>query len=215
MYAETAVIQVGPQGDLAVTKLYAEAENLEHYAVALVIASDSDVQASTHDLSIMASLKKAIEEKRKEYVQPINEHLKAVNDVFKNFTQPLVNADKITRDKILGYRAEQERQRREQEEINRLRMEAARREMELKGELSEPVNLVEVAPPTPNHFRTEAGTLGTRTIWKFEVVDFSLVPDEYKLIDATTVGKVVRAGLRSIPGIRIYPEEVLLVTPKK
>ena len=215
MNEETAIIQVRPQGDLAVTKLYAEAVRLEHYATALIIASDSDVLISTHDLSIMAGLKKAIEEKRKEYIQPINDHLKAINEVFKDFTQPLVNADKVTRDKILRYRAEQERQRREQEEINRLRMEAAKKEMELKGELSEPVDLVEVAPPMRNHFRTDMGTLGTMAVHKWEVIDFSLVPDQYKIIDATKVGKVVRAGLRSIPGIHIYSEETLRVTPKK
>jgi len=215
MNEETAVIQVRPQGDLAVTRLYEEALKLELYANTLVIASDGDIKASTHDLSIMAGLKKAIEEKRKEYVQPINDHLKAVNDIFKDFTQPLVNADKITRGKILEYRSEQERQRREQEEINRLRMEAAQKEMELRGEVSEPVSLVEVAPLTPNHFRTEMGTLGTMKIRKYRVVNFAELPDQYKIENSALLNKVVKAGIPEILGVQIYEEEVLRVTPAK
>lgn len=211
---ETAVVKVKPQTDEAVIALQEQSLKLEQYATALVIGTDDDVKSATNDLSIISGLKKAIEEKRKEYTQPINDHLKAVNEAFKSFAEPLNNADKITRQKVLDYRAEQERKRQEQEEINRLRLEAAQKEMELKGELTESVDLVETQPEQPNHYRSEAGTLGKATIWKFEVVDFALVPDEYKLPDATKIGKVVRAGLRSIPGIRIYSEDTLKITPK-
>ncbi|MDO9579081.1 MAG: hypothetical protein Q7J06_00715 [Bacteroidales bacterium] len=210
----TAVIQINPQTNQIVIALYEQALRLEDYAKALTITSDNDVKVSTDDLSLIAKLKKAIEEKRKEYVGPINEHLKSVNDAFKNFAEPLNQADSITRQKILNYRKEQERIRQEQERINQLRMEAAQAEMELKGELAEPVGIVEVKPELPKHYRTETGTLGTVPIKKWEVVDFKLVPDEYKIIDTTKVGKVVRAGVPSIPGIRIWEEETLRITPK-
>ena len=211
----TALITIKPEENKAVIDLHKQALRLEHYAKALVITSDDDVKTSTNDLSIIAGLKKAIEEKRKEYTQPINDHLKAINEAFKAFTEPLNQADQITRHKIIDYRAEQERIRQEQEEINRLRIEAANKEMALKGELTESVELVEVQAEPAKHYRAEAGTLGTATIWKFEVIDFSLLPDEYKLPDATKIGKVVRAGLRSIPGVRIYSEELLKVTTNK
>ena len=215
MYEETAVIQVRPQADVAVTKLFSEALKLEEYAGALVIASDDNIQGATNDLSLIAGLKKSIEEKRKEYVQPINEHLTAVNEAFKGFTQPLVNADKITRGKILDYRAEQDRQRREQEEINRLRMEAAQKEMELKGQVSEPVSIVQVEPEQPTRYRADAGTLGTVKIRKYRVVNFADLPDQYKLENSVLLNKVVKAGIPEISGVEIYEEEVLRVTPKK
>jgi len=211
---ETALIQIRPDTDEKVVSLYQEAVKLQQYAEARVIQSDGDIKVATDDLSIIAKFKKAIEEKRKEYVGPINEHLKAVNKVFQDFTAPLTEADSITRQKILDYRKEQERIRQEQERINALRLEAARAEMELKGELAESVGIVEVKPEQPKHYRTETGTLGTVPIKKWEVVDFKLVPDEYKIIDATKVGKVVRAGVPSIPGIRIWEEETLRITPK-
>ena len=211
----TALVKVRPQADVAIIALHEQALRLQQYAEALVIASDDNIKSATNDLSIISGLKKAIEEKRKEYTQPINDHLNAVNGAFKVFTEPLNQADQITRHKILDYRAEQERIRQEQKEINRLRLEAAQKEMALKGELTESVELVETQPEQPNHYRAEAGTLGRATIWKWELVDISQVPSEYMMLDSAKVGKVVRAGLRLIPGIRIYPEETLKITTKK
>jgi len=213
--AETALVKVKPEADQAVIALHEQSLKLEQYAVALVVTNDGDVKSATNDLSIISGLKKAIEEKRKEYTQPINDHLKAVNEAFKALTEPLTEADKITRTKILDYRAEQERQRQEAEEIARLEREAAERRAALTGEPIVVPEVVEAPPEAPDRYHAEMGTLGKATIWKFEVIDFVLVPDEYKLIDVAKVGKVVRAGLRSIPGIRIYSEETLRVNAKK
>lgn len=211
----TAVVKIAPDKDGAVIALFEQSLKLEQYATALVITGDDSVKGATNDLSIISGLKKSIEEKRKEYTQPIREHLDAVNEAFKALVEPLNNADQVTRRKILDYRAEQDRIRQEQEEINRKRQEAAEAEMKLKGELTESVNLVEVQAEQPDHYRAEMGTLGKATIRKWEVVDLTLVPDEYKMIDAVKIGKVVRAGIPSIPGIRIWEEPILRVTAKK
>ena len=211
----TAIVKVKPQTDEAVIALHEQSLKLEQYAVALIIASDGDVKSATNDLSIISGLKKAIEDKRKEYTQPINDHLKAVNEAFKTFTDPLNNADKVTRQKILDYRQEQERIRQEQERINQLRLEAARAEMELKGELTESVDLIEMQPGQPNHYRTDSGTLGTMKVRKYRVVDFAKLPDQYKIENSALLNKVVKAGIPEIPGVEIYTEETLRVNTRK
>jgi len=128
---------------------------------------------------------------------------------------PVEEADKITRNKVLAYQAERERIRQEQENINRLRMEAAKKEMELKGELTESVNLVEVIPETPKHVFADTGSLGVRDNWKLiEVTDFALLPDEYKIADVVKLGKVIRAGLHTIPGCKIENVPTLAVNSK-
>lgn len=210
---ETAIIHVRPDADPRVTALYQEGVRLQQYAEARIIESDQDIKDATDDLSIIAKLKKAIEEKRKEYVVPIGDYLKAVNETFKQFTEPLNQADAITRRKVLDYRAEQERIRLEQEKINRLREEAARAEMQLKGELTEPVGLLKVQDEAPARYRTDSGTLGTGKVWKFEVVDFSLLPNDYKVADIVKIRKVVIAGA-TIPGVRAWQEESLRVTTR-
>jgi len=210
----TALVKVKPEADEAVIALHEQALRLQHYAEALTITSDDNVKSATNDLSIISGLKKAIEEKRKEYTQPINDHLKAVNEAFKAFTEPLTQADKITRTKILDYRAELERQRQEAEDIARIEQELAERKAALTGEPVVAPEVVEAPPVAPDRYHTEMGTLGKAVIWKFEVVDFSLLPDDYKLPDMIKIRKVITAGAK-ILGVRAWRDETLRVTTRK
>ena len=84
--------------------------------------------------------------------------------------------------------------------------------MMLKGELTESVNLVEARPEPPAHYRTIAGDLGKVLTWKFEVVDFGALPDDYKLPDLVKIRRVVTARA-TIPGVRAWQEDSLQVTP--
>lgn len=210
----TTLVKVKPEADAEVIAFHNEALRLQEYATARVIATAEDLKPATDDLSIIAKLKKALEEKRKEYVKPLQDHVKEINDAFKTLMQPIEEADRITRSKILAFQAEQDRIRREQEEINRLRLEAAQAEMKLKGEITESVNLVEVSPEAPKRVSTDMGAVGQRMIKKWELVDMSLVPEEYKILDSAKITKVVKAGIPSIPGIKIWSEPVLTVNAR-
>ena len=208
----TAIVKITPSNDLEVMAFYNEALKLAEYAEKRIITTAEDLKPATDDLSLIAKIKKALEEKRREYVKPLQDHVKTVNDAFKNLMEPIETADKVTRAKILAFQAEQGRIQREQEEINRLRMEAAQKEMELKGELTESVNLVEVMV-APKRITTEMGTVGQRLIAKWEVVNFSQVPDEFKAIDSAKVTKLVKGG-GTIPGIRVWQEPILAVNTR-
>ena len=204
---------IDPTSDTEVINYHQEALKLRDYAEKRVIASVEDIKLATDDLSIISKLKKAMEEKRKEYVKPLQDRVEEINEAYKTFMEPIKVADSVTRQKMIAFDAEQKRIRREQEEINRLRIEAARKEMELKGELTESVDLVEVVPEAPKRVSTELGTTGLRDTWKYEVMDFALVPDDYKMINAGVLTPVVKAskGKITIPGIRIYNEPIIAV----
>lgn len=211
---ETALVKVDPLSDAAVASLHTEALQFQSAADQLLIASDDDVTSATTDLSVIAKLKKAIEDKRKEYTQPLNDYLKVINDTFKTFTEPVLYADKLVRRKILDYRAEIDRQRQEVKEIARLKAEAAEREAVLTGQpIIQPEPTLTIATP-PDKYHGDNGMLGKVMIRKWELEDFSKVPDEYKTIDSVKIGKVVRAGIPSIPGIRIWQEETLRIDTK-
>lgn len=47
---------------------------------------------------------------------------------------------------------------------------------------------------------------GTRRSWKAQVVDEYKIPREYLIVDEVKINKVVRAGVRSIPGVKIFEE---------
>lgn len=208
---QTTEIKIRPEMNPQLISYFDEAVKLLDYAEARVIAATEDLEAATNDLSIIANLKRALEEKRKEYIKPLQDHLKGINDTFKMLMAPIETADQITRKKILAFQAEQERIRQEQFEINRLRTEAAQKEAALHGgEISEPVQLVEVGAAAPKRISTDMGTVGQRMITKWEVLNFSQVPDEFKVIDSAKVTKLVKGG-GSIPGIRVWQEPILAV----
>lgn len=211
---ETA-IALRPGEDLEAHGYYGEALKLLEYAEGRVIATVEDVKLATDDLSIISKLKKAMEGKKREYLDPLKAKAEAIRETYSSLMDPIFRADKITRDKMLSFTKEQERIRQEQEEINRKRLEAAEAEMKLTGELSESVNLVEVAPEV-KRVSTKMGTTGLRDSWKYEVVDFALLPDEYKVPDTAMLNSIAKKhhDQKQIPGVRFYNEPILAVTTR-
>ena len=208
--AETA-LALRPGEDIEAHRHFEEAMRILELAESFKIRTVEDVGLVTNDLAILAKLRKAMDGKRKELLKPLEEQKVAIRDTYTYLMTPVLEADRIYRAKILTYDAEQRRLRFEQEEINRLRIEAAQKEMELKGELTEDIKLVEVAPEAPRRVSTDMGSTSQRMIRKWELVDMAQVPEDYKILDSARISKVVKAGIPSIPGIRIYEEPIITV----
>ena len=209
----TALLRIDPRQDAIVIGFYDEAKKLLDYANARVIVSLDDAKLAADDLSMIAKLKKAMESKRKDYLQPFQDHVKEVNEIYKTLMQPIETADMVTRSKVLSFQREQAELKAKQEEINRLRMEAATKEAELNnGEIKESVNIIDVVT-VPTHVYADNGTLGTSKVWKFEVEDLTKIPLEYLMPDMVKIGKVVRAGVK-IPGVKSWQENSLRVNSK-
>jgi len=203
---ETA-LALRPGEDIEAHNYFDEAVKLREYASSRVITTLEDSKTATNDLSIISTLKKAMEAKRKEKLAPHEAEVKAIRDTYTFLMTPVLEAERITKEKQVAFLREQERIRREQEEINRKRMEAAEAEMRLKGELTESVNLVEVSE-APKRVTTDLGSTGLVDHWKFKVVDFALIPDEYKVVDSSLLNAVARKhhDQKLIPGVRFFNE---------
>lgn len=206
----TALVNINPTGEPRIAQLAEQATALLRSAVAKAIDSVEAVKDATDDLLILGALKSQLETKRKEYTIPLNDHLKAINDAFKSITEPLLQAEQIMKGKVLAYKHEQDRLRHEEEEINRLRLEAARKEMELKGELSESIGQLEVRPEPSRVDRTDFSTGVVKRVWKFEVTDKAQLPLEYLEPDLVKIRRVVLAGV-AIPGVKAWQEDSLSV----
>ena len=207
----TAIVRTNPDADIAVQQLYAEAAKLLVQADAMVVATEAHVAIATDKLTLISKLKKALQEKRKEFVDPLQAYVKSINEVFKTMGEPVELADQTLRAKVSQYRQEQDRKRREIQEINRLKQEAAQRESELKGQPAEPVELVPEPSPAPTRSTTEGGTLGQRRVPKWRLLDITKVPVQYLMVDNGRVTKAVKAGIGSIPGIEIYYDTLVTV----
>ncbi len=209
---QEVLVTTKPGADPQFVAFYNEALRLWEIAEARVIITNDDLKPANDDLVIIRGIKRGMEEKRKEYLKPFQDHVKETNEAYKALMEPIEQADKITSGKMLAFDAEQKRRRHEQEEINRKRLEAAEAEMRLKGELSESVNLVEVMPEVPKRTQTDMGTTSTMKVRKYRVLNFTELPDQYKIENSALLNKVVKAGIPSIPGVEIYTEDSLRVT---
>ena len=68
----------------------------------------------------------------------------------------------------------------------------------------------EVAPaPVPNAVRSAVGSSVLTRRWTFAIESDPDVPLEYRTVDPAKIRKAVAAGVRTIPGVRIYQEESL------
>jgi len=210
----TALVKIKPDEERAFIAIQSQAVEMLRFAELRVVANNEDIKLATEDLALIADARKAVEDLRKEYTIPLNDYLKAVNNTFKLLSDPLTQADKITRNKVLAYRNEQERKRQEAEAINREKMELARREAALhEGQITIDLSPVPVPEATPSNVRTETGDMGTAKVWRFEIIDFTLLPAEYKLPDLVKIGKVIRAGV-AIPGVNSWQENTLRITTR-
>jgi hypothetical protein len=206
---DTQIVQV-PEANVTIESFQEQVKSLLAYSESRVVVCDDDAKGATDDLSMMSSLKKNIDERRKEYVSPLNDKVKSINNLFKTITEPLEQADSITRDKVLAYDAEQKRKIAEAEAINKAKQDLARREMELKGEITVDTTPVEVPQAPAKVTRGALGQSSTAKVWKWEVEDFDKIPNQFKITDDKKILKAVQSG-QSVPGIKAWQEETLRV----
>jgi len=203
---------VKPGADTGVMAFYNQAVSLRDYARVRVITCNDDLKPANDDLIIIRKVKKAMEEKRKQYLKPFQDHVKETNEAYKSLMEPIEEADKLTANKMLAFDVEQKRKIREAEAIESEKMELARREAELKGgEITVDLTPVQKPEAVPEHVRTDMGMTGQRDSWKWEVTDIGQVPREYLMVNAGMLTPIVKAskGKLTIPGIRIYNEPII------
>ena len=215
--AENSLVLIAPSSDLEVIAFYNEAIRLREYAEARVIVTNDDLKPANDDLAIIARVKKGMEAKRKDYLSPFQNHVKEVNEAYKTLMEPVEQADKITRNKILAFSAEQERKRREAEAIEAEKLVLAGREAKLKGgEFT--VDLSPVAKPeaVPDRIRTDMGSSGQRDNWTYEVIDFTILPDEYKVADTTMLNAIAKKhhDQKQVPGVKFFNKPILAVNTR-
>lgn len=187
MVTEIAVIKEQNQ------RLLIEAETLVVRAEAIEISDDEDMEIAVNLLGGIATAKKKTEKQRKFFTEPLNQQVKKINDLFHIFTDPLLKAERIIKQKVAAYQVE--RERKAQEKMVKALAEAQR------GDEIMPV----VLPDQPQ--RTVQADMGSATIkkvWTFQIENPALVPEQYKVVDEKKIRAAVASGIREIPGVRIY-----------
>jgi hypothetical protein len=212
---ETAMITIAPEHDPRVIALIGEINSLRDWADKRIIKANADLKPATEDLALIAGLRKTLEKRRKLYLEPLKDHTAAINSAFKGIMEPLEQAEKTIKAKIMAYREGQRKQEAAEAELRRLRAEASRLEEQITGQAAEPEPPVpSVVEHAPDQVNTRAGGFDTMKYLTWELEDFAQVPDWYKKLDDGKVTKTIKAGGR-IAGIRTVEKETIRINTRR
>lgn len=203
---EEAAVVYAPGADIVVMDYHNEALSLQEYAVKRTIATIEDDKLANDDLVIIGTLKKAMEEKRREYLEPLKNQTDAINETYKTLMVPILAAYQTTRDKMTAFKLEQQRKAQEAEELNRQAIEVARKQAAMnKGEFTTDITPVDV-PPAPKLTRTELGVSGLVAKWTYRVIDLEKIPREYMIPDDAMLKSIAKQhhDKKQVDGVEFY-----------
>ncbi len=182
--------------------LYSLARDME-------VGNEAQVISATEVLGNIAKMKKTLEAQRNFLVRPRNEVVALINAAFKQITVPLDEATTTLKSKIKHYNDEI------RAESVRHTLEDAVKQAQLAIASGSP-QLPAVPEPKPidTTVRTESATVYTRKTWKWKIVDFSKVPDDYKQVDSKAINEFISNTISlspdivpAIPGLVIFCDE--------
>ena len=169
-----------------------------------VIENEADLELAATALTRVRDYLRRSAAARTDLVKPLNDTVKKINAGIKERDDPVIKEDSRLKRIMGAFRAKQQQLRQLEYEEN------LRKSAELFKDGSP---IPEVVAPVPAEaervVQTDPGSsVGFTTVWKWEVTDLGMVPRKYFKLDEATIGKLVKAGERDIPGVRIYSEQV-------
>lgn len=140
------------------------------------------------------------EEVRTSFVKPLNDVVRTINAYFKPALDHLKKSEVVLKEMIGRFVLQQREEQRKLLQAAAAAMETTTAVQVAAGR--DPAKTLMQAAQDAAAPKLAGVTV--REVYDWEVVDEALVPREYLTVDASAVGKAVRAGTREIPGLRIF-----------
>lgn len=200
-----------------------EIVTIKEKAEALIIQDDEQYNLATEMVGALSTKKKAVESLRVFFTAPLNEQVKNINGMFKpqiEYADEVI--DTIKKKMAIFFNKKEEARIKEEKRLQDIR-DAANAKREEKGQeaIAEPIR--EVAEVTRTQTTTSAQST-VKKVWTHEITSIDLLSDEVKKaimaeayrkgIITTIVQKFVAAGLREMPGVRIFQDTQIAVKTK-
>jgi hypothetical protein len=194
----------------------------------MVIKDQTGYEEAAGLLKTIKAMANNAETARKSIVDPINKAKDAVQALFNPITTRLENSERHIKGLMIAYSNEQERIRLENEE--KLRKQAQAEEDRKKKallaradkataagntdkaeDLQQQAQEVYVPAPTLASTVQRPAGISIKKIWKARVIDASLVPRAYLMIDEKKLDQQAKATQKSlpVPGVDFYTEDVM------
>lgn len=223
--SSTGLVLNQPKECEALETLRAEIQQVADVAMMQRIGSKETKDAALEIGAQVKRMRKALDDRRRQITDPMNDTVKQVIAFAKRLDEPLDRAEAHIRSQAVAYaNAIAEEQRKEQA---RLALEKQRAEEQRQAELRAAAAFAETPEETiqetqrveddakarradiaaqTREVKAQA-VKGTTEVWCFEVVDRNAVPDEFWVIDESLLRNAVRVQRRrEIPGLRIFAE---------
>jgi hypothetical protein len=197
-------------------------------ATALVYAKESAIIADAAGASLAAdrlafvqSVQRGIESARAEMLRPLNQSARDVRDAFDKLLTPIVEAERAIKTAIRAWRdrlEDEKRARRSALADAAAQQAAADAKMAGLGDaeagaIAASAARGALATPVEPPARVVAGRIGTaatRKVWTFEVTHPMQVPREFLKVDEVAIREAVNGGARTIAGVRIFQDEIIV-----
>lgn len=211
--AATYALALTKPGTELVTKdpALSGADKLVAQAMLLKVETPEAASEAGNMLVQLKSWKTQVEQRRQFFTRPLKEHVKRIEALFKPMAEKLEEADGLIRKKVLDYRAKAELAAREEQQKLIEKAQEAQASGDNDTALTLATQATELTAPQKSMLLDE-GSMQTKKVWDFEVVDYGAIPHEYFTFDEKKVRLAIRSGLRDIPGIRIFQKDQLAVS---
>ena len=188
--------------DLSLYK--AKITRVEKEALDLLIKSEEDLVRATDTLSKIKTVAKDIEGFKKGITDPINLALKNTRSLFYPLEEGWANAEMVVKQKMIDYRQAAERKRVEEEAKLLKKIEEGKISVEKAAMKLETIPLVE------KKIEGKKGEINFKKVWKYEVLDYTLLPMKYLQANSGAIWADVRSGqVTEISGVKIWSEEIV------
>lgn len=164
------------------------------FITTLTVDNDAAFKKVTSLYAQARQWKKAIDNKRKEMVEPYRKQTAAINDKAKELCDPLDRVIDIANSKVAAYNLLIEKKK-EQEDV-------ALREAAAMFEAAEELYI----PSMQDVGRGQGAVVSKTVVKKFRLVDISAVPKKYLIVDEASIMRDLKLGILEIPGLEIYEE---------
>jgi hypothetical protein len=176
---------------------YAIDDTLER-AMLYDVCSQWSAEEAINLIARVKSYGKKIEDIRKRTNDPYRKMMTYNNEKCRPFLERLERVETILMSKI---------------EVWKIKHAKEQEEMEKEAELLKDALQLEVIPflKTEAQLRTSTALAYEKTSLKFEVECLAMIPINYIMVDEEKVEAALKAGIRDIPGIKIYEEKKTIV----
>ena len=188
----------------------------------LKVVTAPQYESAGEKLKEIKGHQKRLDALRKSFTQPLDQAKSAIMDFFRKPEEKLKQAESVLKNAMLGYVNEQDRIAREaqsrlDEEARKQRekLEEQARKAADKGKTEKADILLTkaalVEAPVVQAQQVKVAGQGVRLDWDFQVVDASLIPREYLMVDEMKIRKMVKAFKEDakIPGVKIFSKNII------